>query len=65
MAALRVQPTKMREVLSNPKITEEEILSLSREYVEAAKSRQMKGYHLSAYGTSKALISAWARFVLR
>ena len=23
MAALRVQPTKMREILSNPKITEE------------------------------------------
>ena len=39
MAALRVQPTKMREILSNPKITEEEILNLSKEYVQAAKNR--------------------------
>ena len=65
MAALRAQPQKMRDILNNPKITEEELFSLSKNYVEAARDKKMNGLSYSAYGTSKAMISAWARFVLK
>ena len=65
MAALRAQPQKIRDILSNSKIDEKEILTLSKEYVQAAKRKKMEGFSYSAYGTSKAIISAWARFILR
>ena len=65
MAALNAQTSQMQQKLSNKFITESEILAMSREYIQAAKDKSMENYSWSAYGTSKAMISAWARFVLR
>lgn len=54
----------MIELLRNQKITEQDIIGLSKEYIKAAKNRDMGKFSWTAYGTSKALLNAWARFVL-
>ena len=64
MAQLNVHHESIRKELSEASITEERILQMSREYVEAAKKEDMGIWNWSAYRTSKALISAWERFIL-
>ena len=64
MAQLNAHHEDIRKELSESSITEERILQMSREYVEAAKKEDMGIWSWSAYRTSKALISAWERFIL-
>ena len=64
MAQLDVHHEKIREELQKNDVTEERILEMSKEYIEAAKNKDMGVWNWSAYRTSKVLINAWNRFVL-
>ena len=63
-AQLNFHHENIRKELSDPNITEQRILQMSREYIECAKKEDMGILNWSAYKNSKALISAWERFVL-
>lgn len=64
MGSLDVHHQQFRDRLSNPSITEDEILHIANDYVASAIKKDMGHYHWSAYRTSKALINSWSRFIL-
>jgi hypothetical protein len=55
---------------SNPNISEEDIEEGVRQYVDAVEKEKEgsiggAGRYWGAYGTSKMLLNAWSRFVLK
>ncbi len=64
LGKLSKESEQMKKILTNPSITEEEIFTLCRDYVEATRKKDMGHFCWTAYGTSKALINAWTRFIL-
>ena len=59
-----MQSARIKDILRNPNITEEGITKMGEDYLTAVDSKNMEDWSWSAYKMSKALINAWARFIL-
>ena len=64
MGALNLQPKQLVEKITNPQISEKEIIDIANDYIDCAVKKKMGYYNWSAYSTSKALINSWSRFIL-
>ena len=62
---LLFQPKGTQERFRNPDIKEEEIFQGVKEFYEAIEQRNMEKWHCHSYATSKMLLNAWSRFVLK
>ena len=61
---LNHQSERIKNALRDPSITEEKIVSMAEDYIQAIKDNEIGDWHKSCYFTSKALINAWGRFIL-
>lgn len=64
IGSVKTQKPSIRKLIDDPSITEEKILEMSEEYIQAVKRKEIGDWHKSACRTSKALINAWTRFIL-
>jgi hypothetical protein len=63
--ALKNQPPQTQQLFSDPSITKQDILQAVKQYIEETAKQAFVRFSPDVYGTSKMLLAAWARFVLR
>ena len=65
LGKLQLHPKKTQEIFSNPDLKEEDILQGAKDFLEAVESKNMENWYFHPYATSKMLLNAWSRFVLK
>jgi carbonyl reductase 1 len=65
MAALNYHKKPVQDEFNDPKIELQQIYTAIEEYVALCESGDTGKWWCSAYGTSKLLLNAWSRFILK